>query len=187
VRRILFYLMWVCLVAVVFPMTASSTIVKPFALSTMTTESQSIIRGVVVDQETLFDAEWGHVYTHTFVQVQEVLAGSQAPGAIVVVRQLGGELDGIETHVVGNAAFALESEVLIFARTDGAFHYLVGMSQGAYSVEDDGFGVGRLSRNTAGLHYAWPLDVPRGKAVERARLDTLRQWVMEILEEEGRP
>ncbi|MCC6622482.1 MAG: hypothetical protein IT385_14555 [Deltaproteobacteria bacterium] len=113
---------------------ARATIVRPFSLVELTDTAHVIVRGEVIDHEVVWDPERHELYTHTTVRVLESLAGAEPVGALVVVRQIGGELDGVARRVVGTARLDLGDEVVLFARTDGAFLYMVGMAQGAFHV-----------------------------------------------------
>ncbi len=152
---------------------SSATIVKPFTLRGMATEAHEVLRGEVIDEEVVYDAFWGRVYTHTMVRVDDALGGQARPGDVIILRQLGGVLDGLETHLVGTSDFTLGDEVVLFTRTDGALHYLVGMAQGSYFVVRDTEGVERVTRDTAHLGYAalpFPTDT---RAPERTALADL--------------
>jgi len=113
---------------------AHATLVRPFSLAELVHEAHSVVRGEVVDQETTWDDTRHELYTLSWVRVDEVLSGREGPGELVVVRQIGGVRDGLERHVVGTAKLVVGDEVVLFTRTDGTFHYLVGMAQGAFLV-----------------------------------------------------
>jgi hypothetical protein len=69
------------------------------------------------------------------------------------------------------------AEVVLFTRTDSAHHYLVGMAQGAYTVDRRGPGEATLRRGGAGLRMA-PIPGPRDRvAPKRLTLDALRTTV----------
>lgn len=123
------------LLTLALPTVAHATLARPFPLAELVRASHSIVRGEVVDQESVWDAAWGEVYTLSWVRVDEVLEGRERVGELVVVRQIGGVIDGVERRVVGVAPLTLGDEVVVFARTDGTFHYLVGMAQGAFHVQ----------------------------------------------------
>lgn len=125
---------------------ARATLVRPFSLVELCRAAHSVLRGEVVGEEVVWDAARREVYTLTSVAVSDVLVGRERPGDVVLVRQIGGVLDGVERRVVGTADLALGDEVVVFARTDGAFHYLVGMAQGAFHVARAGDGGDVLAR-----------------------------------------
>ncbi|MDP6943843.1 MAG: hypothetical protein QF464_06795, partial [Myxococcota bacterium] len=133
--------------------------------------------GEVLDEEVVYDAWWDRVYTQTTVRVDESIGGDARPGDLVVIRQLGGSLDGLETVLVGTSDFTLGDEVVLFTRTDGAFHYLVGMAQGTYFVLRDNTGQPTVTRSVGALAFA-PLPHPAGRlAPNRMTLDALRTFV----------
>lgn len=165
---------------------ASATTVRAFSLRAMTLQAHGIMRGEVIAEEVVYDVGARQVYTHTFVAVSEVLSGDSRPGDVVVVRQLGGVLDGLEQVLVGTAHLGLGEEVVLFARTDGAFHYLIGMAQGAWLVERSGPGAApTLRRTLAGglalISHPTPLATP--VAANRTTLANLRASVEKLLSE----
>lgn len=180
---------------------AAATIVRPFALAELVRASHSIVRGQVVDREVVWDPDFHELYTLTWVRADEVLAGREQPGDLLVVRQIGGVLDGVERKVVGTAELELGDEVVLFARTDGTWHYLVGMAQGAFHISRSSSAAG-----ASGPLVARPivpsLAAPNGDpqlagaapyrplAPDRARWDELRAEVLRIVAEvraEARP
>jgi hypothetical protein len=184
-RRATFMLLG-CVLLVVS--TASwATIVRPFTLRGLATEAHEVVRGEVVDQEVLYDAWWDRVYTHTTVRVAEAIGGDVRPGDLIVVRQLGGELDGLETILIGTADFTLGDDVVLFTRTDGALHYLVGMAQGSYFVVAAEDGRETVTRSLGALGMP-PLPQPAGRlAPNRTTLDDLRVFVANVREQGGTP
>ena len=159
------------------PIDASATTVRPFTMRAMTLAADDIVRGTVIDQEGVYDVDRGYVYTHTFLRVTEPLAGRAKVGDVIVIRQLGGEADGRRMLLVGTATYWPGDDVVVFCRTDGAFHYLVGMTQGSYSVFEGPNGEARLLRGTGNIDMP-TLPLPAGKrAPERLRLETLRSHV----------
>lgn len=76
------------------------------------------------------------LYTYTEMQVDEVLKGN-VNGSTVIVRELGGEKDGVGMQVPGTAQFKRGEDVVVFANDerdkDGAYD-LRGMMMGKYNV-----------------------------------------------------
>lgn len=156
---------------------ASATTVKPYTMRAMTVNADDIVRGTVVDQEGVYDADRGYVYTHTVIRVTETLSGRAKLGDLVVIRQLGGQAEGRFMPLVGTATYWLGDDVVVFCRTDGAFHYLIGMAQGSYAVTVGADGVERLIRETRNLRMP-PLPIPSGqRAPEHLELDALRRHI----------
>ena len=174
------------LVALMGTAPAGATIVRSFTLTQMTLEADAVVRGEVVFDEPIYDEFYQRVYTISWVRVHEVLAGHDRPGDMIAVKQIGGIIDGIEWRVVGTAQLDMGAEVVLFARTDGAYHYLVGMAQGMYEVTDDGQGQGLpLVRKMAGVQRAPLVGPSRATAPNRLTLESLRQRV--ALTQQGGP
>ncbi len=164
---------------------AGATLLPTFSVRGLTLEAHAVVRGEVIDDEVVYDAAWGRVYTHTVVRVTETLSGWAAPGELIVLRQMGGALDGVHSQVVGTAPLFPGDEVVLFARTDGAYHYLVGMAQGAFRVDRSGDGAATLSRSTHALTLVPPVLPAAAAPPERMTLDTLLDTVVETLAELG--
>lgn len=113
---------------------ARATEVPTFPLRALALEADAVLRGDVIEEESVFDAERHRIYTLSHVLVREVLRGGARPGDVIVVKQMGGEVEGLRQVLAGTAPLFPGDEVVVFARTDGAFHYLVGMAQGVWHV-----------------------------------------------------
>ncbi len=166
---------------------ASATLVRAVPLRALATQAHEVVRGHVLDNESLYDPVFRRVYTHTRVAVLETLAGQTTRGAVIEVRQIGGVLDGVESRVVGTAELAPGAEVVLFTRTDGAHHYLLGMSQGAYAVDRRGPGSPALHRETGALRIATPMGPAAKQAPDRLTLDALRSLVLRQRAAEDQP
>lgn len=160
---------------------AQATIVRGFTLPAMTLEAHRIVHGEVVAVDAVWDAQRQRVYTHTTVRVIDSWAGADDTEHIVV-RQMGGVLDGVVTSVVGNAHLELGAEVVLFVRTDGFLHYLVGMAQGHYEVLREEGRPATVARSTAGLRRVGLRGPIRLDAPQRTRLSELEARVRGTLE-----
>ena len=174
-RRAIILLMSCALV--VISSAAWATIVKSFTLRGLATAAHEVVRGEVIDEEVVYDAWWGRVYTHTTVRVDEAIGGTARAGDLIQVRQLGGILDGIETILVGTSDFTLGDEVVLFTRSDGAFHYLVGMSQGRYSVLRNEDGQASVTRGIGNLGLVAQPQPSERLAPNRASLEDFLEAV----------
>ena len=137
------------LLATLLAAEAGATIVPAFPLRQLATEAHDVVRGQVVEQRSVYDPVRDRIYTHTRIVVDEDLRWSGGGLGDVIVRQLGGVVGDRESRVVGTAKLHLGAEVVVFARTDGTYHYLVGMSQGAYEVVRSPSDVARLTRGVS--------------------------------------
>jgi hypothetical protein len=166
---------------------SSATLVKTFSMPEMTHASHDIIRGYVTAVQAVYDPSNKHVYTHTTVEVVEDLRQQNTQPRIVVVRQLGGSLDGFETTLVGNAHLGLGEEIVLFARTDGAFHYVVGMAQGKYNVRREKGKAATLQRSLAGIRGVKRIYLSRPQAANTLSLGLLRSQIQTTLKKAVKP
>lgn len=147
-RRITFLMSLAFLL--MLPWTSSATLVKSFSMTDLARSSDAIVRGHVVAIETVLDGPSGHVYTHTQIAVTHDLTTRRPSKRTFTLRQLGGVAGTVETRLVGNAQLVLGEEVVLFTRRDAHFHYLVGLSQGKYSVVRSAKGPATLRRTLNG-------------------------------------
>jgi len=128
----------------------------------------------------------GRIVTDVRLRVAESLGGERGAGEEVVLRCLGGSIDGVGMRVAGEAQLAVGETAVVFARrSDGGWLRAVGMSQGVlpmrpgpdgWWVEPGGAGLslvrrggsGRLVPAPAALQRAMPLAELR-RAVVSAR------------------
>ena len=120
---------------------AEATIMVPLSLEELTANSRTVVRGTVRQSQSVWGKSHKRIYTLTELEVSEVIRG-QAPKTILV-RTLGGEVEGIGMKVSGTPKFVADQDVIVFLRPDpmseGGF-MTVGMSQGLYRVEKDSAG-----------------------------------------------
>lgn len=155
---------------------ARATTVKRLALEAAGKGAKVVARGTVRAQTAR--RVNGRVYTDAELVVAECLKG--ACGATLTIRQLGGEVDGEGTAVLGNAELPVGGEVVVLlrARKDGTFAP-VGMAQGVFRVERDGRGEAQaLVRDLSGLELVG--EERQGKpVVERLRPEELSKALAE--------
>ncbi len=140
----------VALFGLLLPMTAQGTTVRGFTTRAMTLEAAAVFRGRVVSKTGIWSDDKSKIYTESVIAVGEVLAG-KVDKKQVTVRQLGGTVGEVRMHVEGIAPLTVGEEVVLFARTDGARWYLVGMAQGKFAVTRDKAGAEIVTREVAGL------------------------------------
>jgi hypothetical protein len=109
----------------------------------LVTASDLVVRGRVESESSRWDRSRKRILTEVVVLVADTWKGAATPG--VVVRQLGGTIDGIAMRVIGTARLTLGEEVVLFlARIPVSpelkqsaarpVYRIVGMSQGKLSV-----------------------------------------------------
>ena len=138
------------LLLLLFPSLGSATTIRSFSLSELVHESAVVIQGKVLEQTPQWKHDKSAIYTDSTVQIQATYKGRIAQETIVV-RQLGGIIDGIEMRVVGTAHIKAGEHVVLFLRTDGKKYFLVGMTQGKYTVKTKN-GQTVVTRNVSGIH-----------------------------------
>ncbi|MEC9072368.1 MAG: hypothetical protein VX938_08325 [Myxococcota bacterium] len=168
------------MLATLFAAEASATIVPAFPLRQLAMEAHEVVRGQVVDQRFVYDPARDRIYTHTRIVVDEDLRWSGPGLRDVVVRQLGGVVGDRESHVVGNARLKLGAEVVLFARTDGTYHYVVGMSQGAYEVMRSPDGSAVLTRGASPITQMIRPGPVAASAPDRMSLQDLRDLMASL-------
>jgi hypothetical protein len=152
---------------------ARATTVRKLGLEAAGKGANVVARGTV--REKNVRRVNGRTYTDAEIVVAECLKGSC--GTRLVVRQLGGELEGEGTTVVGSADLTVGGEVVVMLRPrkDGTFAP-VGMALGVFRVERDARGEAQaLVRDLSGLEL-----VGEGAAVsERVRPEDLRRALLD--------
>jgi len=131
---------------------AEATIVRQLSLTDMAKRADLIVRGHVVRRTSSWNPERTRIYTVSEIRVDAAMKGGLAPGSVVPVRQIGGQVDGVVQTIAGDAHFTEGEEVVVFLDRDETlpFSYLIGLSQGKFSVRRDA-GQAVVGRNTAEL------------------------------------
>lgn len=135
-RRILATL----LLLAAFAPQARASMVEALDLAELVRSADQVVVARVIAQESHYD-EHGRIVTDVHMQVEHSEKGHDAPGALVVVRRLGGVVNGIGMRVEGEPSFEEGELVLLFGTRRSGHNVLwpVGMSQGAMQVfERDG-------------------------------------------------
>lgn len=110
----------------------------PLSVEDLTVRSRAVVRATVRQQQSSWDEGHRRIYTLTELAVSEVIHG-EAP-ATILVRTMGGEVDGIGMKVSGTTRLMPNQDVVLFLRNDPgdtSGFMVVGMSQGFYRVERD--------------------------------------------------
>jgi hypothetical protein len=126
------------------PLQASASGGPQMTLSEVLSETKAVVHGTVVDQFSQWEENDGNkiIFTYSTLRVQDGQFGAFGPMQSVVVRTVGGSVDGYNQLLIDEASFALGEEVIVFlGLEDGWLHpSVVGFHQGKYTV----------SRNAAG-------------------------------------
>lgn len=101
-------------------------------------ETRAVVRGVVVDQFSQWEENDGNkvIFTYSTLRVENAYFGKLPPMQNVVVRTVGGTVDGYRQVLIDEASFQLGEEAVVFlGLEDGWLHLsVVGFHQGKYTV-----------------------------------------------------
>lgn len=125
------------LILMAFGLGAQATVVESLTLSRALELSSDIVIGQAMASESFMTSS-GVIYTQTSVRVDEVLHGHAAPGAMLLVRELGGEVGSLGMKVEGVARFEVGENVLLFLEpaAGGEAYRTLGLFQGAYNLRE---------------------------------------------------
>jgi hypothetical protein len=139
--------------SLVGPSLARATVAAPLSFSELAREAEVVVHAEVLMSESLWDVDKRNIYTHTRVRVLRWLKGAGSEKEILV-RQLGGAVGGLVMTLPGNASLRVGEEVVLFLTRDSLHHFVVGLSQGKFSVAVDASGRKVLSRDLSGIAFA---------------------------------
>ncbi len=113
-----------------------ATVLKHFDLQALTSHSNLIVSGLVVERQTIKDPQTGRLVTFTQLDVETRLKG-ESPKRITI-KQIGGELNGVAMWIPGSPRFDIGSRVVAFLKDQGApgkrTYTLRGMGQGLFKI-----------------------------------------------------
>src|SRR5688500_8617231 len=130
---------WLAALCVTFALAgpAAGTVVEELGTEALVARADRIVRGRVLQQQSRWDEARERIYTDIEIAVDESYKG----GALktVVVRRLGGSVDGIGMRAIGEVLFADGEEVFLFLRRIGTdklydVHQTIGLSQGKLRI-----------------------------------------------------
>lgn len=148
-------------------------------LATLDARADEIFVGTVERVSARFvSADRRGIVTDVTLRCDRQVLGVRA-GDRLVVRHLGGEVEGRGQRVFGEASFTVGEQVLLFASKRGGAYWPVGMAQGALHVRRDDAGLPRVRIDLGGAE----LVLGSGPAVEGRPLDDV---VAELVAAQGR-
>jgi hypothetical protein len=126
----------VCLVLILCPAAAHSTLVEYRSPRQLGDQSKLVARGRVQSVESYWNDKHTKVFTRTRIAVDETYKGS--PRSAIEVIQLGGVVGNLRVTVHGAPHWEVGEEVLLFAEPYDAGDFRVsGFSQGKFRIERD--------------------------------------------------
>lgn len=154
---------------------AEASVVEALDLETLVREADQVVLARVIKHWSQYD-DRGRIVTDYQMQVERAEKGDAAPGSAVIVRRLGGIVEGRGMHVEGEPGFQDGELVLVFGlRGQQTYMRPIGMGQGAMRifeqngerwVRSDASGMALVSRSGRG-------DKARVAVPEPRRLDDL--------------
>ncbi len=159
------------------------------SLRDLTLGSSDIVIGQVADTRAHWNASHTKVVTEVTVRVSEALKG--APGEVLTLTQLGGDVDGFRYAVPGSPLFRPGEQALLFVWRDARGRAQVnGLAQGKFDIRlDEATGARTVQRSVEGtaVRDVRSLSLVRaGEPAPQLPLADLVSQIKALLEEGGR-
>ena len=127
---------------VAFQSPAHASVIPEMSLDKVFDQADIVVHGKVVDQVTQWEEYDGNriIFTYSTIEPRSVLKSQAAlKNRKIVVRTVGGTVDGYHQILVGEASFEVGEEVIAFLRHEEDWNQpaVVGFYQGKYRVERD--------------------------------------------------
>lgn len=125
------------LVALALPLSASQFVELPF--DQIASESQYIVRGHIVDTWAAWDDSHEVIFTYATVRVSRYFGETAGPDTLVV-REVGGTVDGYTQEAIGFPMIRRGEEVVLMLSQweDGSEMRIHGFNQGKFLVKQRG-------------------------------------------------
>lgn len=130
----------------------AAAVVVPLSREALVAESDLVVRASVVSRKSGWNPEHTQILTWTTLRVDEYLKG-QGPRELVL-RQLGGEVDGLVSEIAGDGHVLPGERAVLFLRRGDGVVFLTALAQAVYLVTAKGEGVAIAQRDLAGLTFA---------------------------------
>lgn len=127
---------------------ASATTLLKMDIEDLATHADEVVLGTVEESRPAWNDDHTMIYTHTYVRVDQAIAGASQKDALLHVITVGGRIGEQEAYMAGNPSYEVGETVVVFLeeRRKGPEqvrvedHYLVtGLFQGKYRVtQQDG-------------------------------------------------
>jgi hypothetical protein len=123
------------LLVLALPLAASQFIQQPF--DAVARESSLIVRGQVLDTYSAWDASREVIYTYATVRVSRYFGEATGPDTLVV-REVGGTVDGYTQEAIGFPAIRRGEQVVLFLSNweDSSDYRIHAFNQGKFLVHE---------------------------------------------------
>lgn len=138
--------------ALSFAPRAEATVAVQLSRAELVAESDLVVRATVVGVTSRWNEDHSQIISLTTLRVSETIMG--AGESALVLRQLGGETDGLVSRIAGNPVFTPGQEAVFFLRRGPGVVYLTSLAQAVFYVDAPVGGVTALHRDLTGLTFA---------------------------------
>jgi len=114
--------------------TALATVAVPLSRVEQVGLSDLVVRATVLGHTSGWNADHSHIVTLTRLRVTEVWKGPASAGGELVLRQFGGEAEGLVERVPGDPQLGDGQDVVVFLRSGPGVMFLTAMAQSVYYV-----------------------------------------------------
>jgi len=143
-------------IAVIFLLISSApafaTVMVKIDLDGLVGRADGILVGNVEKVASHWSEDKRYIVTDVTVEVTQSVHG--VADKHLVIRRLGGSVDGVGMRVSGSPMFSPGEQVLLFTEKRGNHRWIVGMSQGVYRITRDASGRRFVNRRLNGLTFA---------------------------------
>ena len=144
---------WALSLSLLAPVAAEATVVVPLSRAELVAQSDVVVRATVVGATSRWNETHTQIITLTRLHVTETLKGANVASELVL-RQFGGEVDGLVSHVSGDARLVAGQDAVFFLRGGNGVVYLTALAQAVYYVQAPTGGAPVAQRNLSGLTFA---------------------------------
>ena len=128
----------------------SATTVVPMSIERLTDASTHVVEGVAAESHSAWNMQHTQIFTYTAFRVMRALKGTSP--ATIVVKQMGGAVNGYEQKVAGVCQFQNGEHAVLFVHpsqsNDGTV-VITGLMQGKFSVVTPMHGEATVSNGMA--------------------------------------
>ncbi len=115
---------------------ANATVMLKQSVADLTGNADNIVVGKVIKIKSEWNLKRTKIFTYTTIEVTTEVKGVNETKT-VVIREIGGEVDGRRLFVAGSAQYSEGEEVVLFLNKLENSYRTVGMTQGKYNVITD--------------------------------------------------
>lgn len=139
--------------ALSFASPAEATVAVQLSRAELVAQSDLVVRATVLGVTSRWNEDQSQIISLTTLRVSETVKGENVE-AQLVLRQLGGEVDGLVSRIAGNPVFTPGQEAVFFLRRGPGVVYLTGLAQAVYYVDQHADGTALVHRDLHGLTFA---------------------------------